>query len=457
MWIKFSPILAPFIIVEIINNYSHNSEHLEVSMLIVKENDYLEVNLNSLVADYDRLTLTNLYQPIIGYKAVGLYFTLLTEADNQKINPIINHKTLFDRMQMTASDFVDSRKLLEAVGLLKTFVRDLKENKFYQYELYAPKTPKLFFDNTLLYGMLIKCIGENDANKLRNIYLINRKPEGSDITASFMEVFAPDLDDPAFRKAMEGSGTVIGRQTAKRNSGFSYEAFFNHLSEISQIKAEAFSKADMKEIERLATLYAISEEAAAQAVSELYDPYAKKGSRVDFEELGKRFMDITNYRGFSHTNYGRKGKGVSGETDLANKINLMEKVSPAKYLSYLQNSTVPASSDLKIINDISKKFQLPNAVINALIDYVLATNDNILARALTEKIAASLAREGVTTAIDAMNYLKKIRKRGKKKDPSNTSSKPSSGGNEVEEVEEPTLSRSEILDQLEEDDDDGED
>ena len=172
MWIKFSPILAPFIIVEIINNYSHNSEHLEVSMLIVKENDYLEVNLNSLVADYDRLTLTNLYQPIIGYKAVGLYFTLLTEADNQKINPIINHKTLFDRMQMTASDFVDSRKLLEAVGLLKTFVSDLKENKFYQYELYAPKTPKLFFDNTLLYGMLIKCIGENDANKLRNIYLI---------------------------------------------------------------------------------------------------------------------------------------------------------------------------------------------------------------------------------------------------------------------------------------------
>ena len=112
---------------------------------------------------------------------------------------------------------------------------------------------------------------------------------------------------------------------------------------------------------------------------------------------------------------------------------------------------------MKIINDISKKFQLPNAVINALIDYVLATNDNILARALTEKIAASLAREGVTTAIDAMNYLKKIRKRGKKKDPSNTSSKPSSGGNEVEEVEEPTLSRSEILDQLEEDDDDGED
>ena len=429
------------------------------SMLVVKENDYLEVNLNSLVADYDRLILTNLYQPIIGYKAVSLYFTLLTEADNQKINPIINHKTLFDRMQMSASDFVDSRKLLEAVGLLKTFVSDMKENSFYQYELYAPKTPKLFFDNTLLYGMLIKCIGENDAAKLRNIYLINRKPEGTEITSSFIEVFAPDLDDPAFRKAMAGSGSVVGRQTAKLNSGFSYELFFKHLSEISQIKAEIFSKEDMKEIERLATLYAISEEAAAQAVSELYDPYGEKGNRIDFEELAKRFMDETNYRFISNRRFNKKPGGVSGETALANKINLMERVSPKEYLSALQNGTVPATSDLKIINDISKKFGLPSAVINALIDYVLTVNNNILSKAYAEKIAASLAREGVTTAIDAMNYLKKIRKRGKKKDTSgNTITEVTETTHETsEEEEEPTLSRSEILKQLEEDDDNGED
>lgn len=426
-------------------------------MLIVKENDFLEVNLNSLVADYDRLILTNLYQPIIGYKAVGLYFTLLTEAENQKINPIINHKTLFTRMQMNAGDFVDSRKLLEAVGLLKTFVSDLKENKFYQYELYAPKTPKLFFDNTLLYGMLIKSVGETDANKLRTIYLINRQPEGTDITASFIEVFAPDLDDPAFRKAMEGAGSIVSRQTAKLISGFSYELFSKHLSEISQIKAETFSKEDMKEIERLATLYAINEESAAQAVSELYDPYSRKGNRIDFEELAKRFMDESSYRILSNRRF-KKGSGVSGETALANKINLMEKVSPKEYLSALQNGTAPALSDLKIINDISKKFSLPSAVINALIDYVLTVNDNILSRPFAEKIAASLAREDVTTAIDAMNYLKKIRKRGKKKDSSESNRNiVNDSTNNNDEIEEPTLSRKEILDQLEEDDDDGED
>ena len=322
-------------------------------MLILKDEDYLEVNLNSLVADYDRMTLTNLYQPIIGYKAVSLYFSLLTEVENQKINPIISHLSLFTRMQITASDFIDSRKLLEAVGLLKTFVSKLKSNSLYHYELYAPKTPKLFFDNTLLYGMLIKSVGEMEANKLKSIYSLNRNPEGEEITASFMEVFSPDLDDPAFRKAMEGSGGIISRETAKLNSGFNYDLFFKYLAEHSQIKPEAFSKKDMKEIERLATLYGVNEEAAAQAVAEIYDPYAPKEERIDFEELAKIFMDETHYH-FLVTKKGTRISGkISGNGDLARKINLMETLSPKDYLSILQNGTRPASSDLRLINDLS--------------------------------------------------------------------------------------------------------
>ena len=49
-------------------------------MLVLKEIDYLDVKLNSLVADYDRKILANLYQPIIGYTALAVYFTLLSEA-----------------------------------------------------------------------------------------------------------------------------------------------------------------------------------------------------------------------------------------------------------------------------------------------------------------------------------------------------------------------------------------
>ena len=428
-------------------------------MHILKENDYLEVKLNSLVADYDRLILTNLYQPIIGFKAVGLYFTLLTEVENQKINPIIDHKSLFNRMQINPSDFVDARKYLEAVGLLKTFVSDLKGNKLYQYELYAPKTPKLFFDNTLLYGMLIKSIGEAEAIKLKNIYSINRNPEGTEITASFMEVFSPDFDDPAFKKAMEESGGVITRQTAKLDSGFSYELFFAYLNEHSQIKPEAFSKKTMKEIERLATLYGIDEESAAQTVIELYNPRASKDERVNFDELSERFKEQYNFQ-YLYVRGGGDNRSsiIRSETDLARKINLMEKLSPRDFLTVLQNGVAPANVDLKLLNDLSGVFKLPNCVINALVDYVLTINDNVLARPLTEKIAASLVRQGVRTTIDAMNYLKKNKIKKKKSGQDDSNESTDTSGEEETPVTTKKIDRQALLDSLKkEDEEDGED
>ena len=428
-------------------------------MHILKESDYLEVKLNSLVADYDRLILTNLYQPIIGFKAVGLYFTLLTEVENQKINPIIDHKSLFNRMQINPSDFVDARKYLEAVGLLKTFVSDLKGNKLYQYELYAPKTPKLFFDNTLLYGMLIKSIGEAEAIKLKNIYSINRNPEGTEITASFMEVFSPDFDDPAFKKAMEESGGVITRQTAKLDSGFSYELFFAYLNEHSQIKPEAFSKKTMKEIERLATLYGIDEESAAQTVIELYNPRASKDERVNFDELSERFKEQYNFQ-YLYVRGGGDNRSsiIRSETDLARKINLMEKLSPRDFLTVLQNGVVPANVDLKLLNDLSGVFKLPNCVINALVDYVLTINDNVLARPLTEKIAASLVRQGVRTTIDAMNYLKKNKIKKKKSGQDDSNESTDTSGEEETPVTTKKIDRQALLDSLKkEDEEDGED
>ena len=106
---------------------------------------------------------------------------------------------------------------------------------------------------------------------------------------------SPDFDNPAFVKAMENGGSdVITRQSAKLNSGFSYELFFKTLSEISQIKAEAFSKKDMKEIERLATLYGVSPESAAQTVRNNYNPLADKNHRLDFDAITKVFAEEIN-------------------------------------------------------------------------------------------------------------------------------------------------------------------
>ena len=387
-------------------------------MKVLANQDFLEVRLASLIADYDRDTLSNLYQPMIGYEALALYMTLWSEAHNEVVSPLCTHEQVFLRMRIPAGAYVEARKYLEATGLLKTFVSQGQDYKIYHYELYAPKSPRGFFDDALLYGMLIKSIGEANANRLKNIYLIEPKHDyGEEITTQFAEMFHPQFNDDAFVEAATTENKVKGRNSGKIKGAFSYEDFFKYLGEISQIKDSAFNKTQMKEIERLATLNGVNEEETAKLVNQLYDPEKGKSERIDFDKLAKKMQEKTDYK------YRRSGRNntesapnlMSGASDLAKKINLMEQKPPKDYLSYLQGGTKPASADLKVINDLSKTYRLPNPVINAIVDYVLYKADNVLSRPYAEKVAVSLVRENILTAVDAMNYLKKVDKKSHNK------------------------------------------
>ena len=368
-----------------------------------------EVRINSLIADYDRDTLTNLYQPIIGYSALAIYFTLWSEANVQKVLSFSSHEQLLVRMQMAAGHFVDSRKLLEAVGLLKTRLEKAPGTNIYHYELCAPKTPKGFFSDTLLFGMLIQALGEADANRLKRVYEVSYKEEGEEISASFNEIFHPDFEDNSFLLAANSKNSTIGRNKIKIDTDFSYEKFFKFLSENSQINERALSKAEMKEIERLSSLYGVDEESVSYIVANVYDPNKDKGNRLDFDQINKALINEANYTFITRKSRKKRTNAqVSSDTDLANKINLFEKTSPKDILRLLQGGTKVAPSDLAIINTLSKDYQLSNGVINVILDFVLSMNKNILSRAYAEKMAASFNRENIETTIDAMNYCNEV-------------------------------------------------
>ena len=210
-------------------------------MVILSENDYLDVKLKSLIADYDTETLSNLYQPIIGYAAVAVYFTLVSEAKNQEITSVISHNQLLNRLQMSPGDFIEARQRLEAVGLLRSYVEGTGKSKAYYYRLYAPKTPYDFFADVLLYGMLIKVIGETDAKRFKTIYQKKVDSAGEEITSSFNDVFKPNFNDPSFSKALDGV-SAPGRRIGKIKSEFNYDLFFEQLYTNSRIMKEAFTK-----------------------------------------------------------------------------------------------------------------------------------------------------------------------------------------------------------------------
>lgn len=375
-------------------------------MVILSNSDMFEVRINSLLADYDRETLTNLYQPIIGYTALAVYFTLWSECNIQKILSLSSHEQFLARMKLAPGHFVDARKVLEAVGLVKTRLEKAPGTHIYHYELNSPKTPKGFFADTLLYGMLIQALGENDANRLKRVYEIdNTNEEGEDISSSFNDVFHPDFEDPSFIAAATSKNNTVGRNKIKIDMEFSYEKFFNELSNISQINEKGFAKKEIKEIERLASLYGIDEVTMANVVANNYDPYLEKGSRVNIEAVNEALKVEVNY---SVINRKYSKSQVSGDTQLASKINLFENKTPMEVLRYLQNGTKVAPSDAKIIYVLANDYKLPNGVISVIVDFVLNMNDNILVRAYAEKIAAQFNREGIETTVDAMNYCNRI-------------------------------------------------
>ena len=375
-------------------------------MVILSKADMFDVKISSLLADYDRETITNLYQPIIGYTALAVYFTFWSEGKNQKIISLSSHEQILLRMRIATGEFIEARKVLEAVGLLKTRLEKVREFSIYHYELFAPKTPIKFFNDTLLYGLLIQNIGENEASRIKRIYQTNQnESQGEDISSSFNDVFHPNFEDAAFLQATNKVSDTIGRRKSKIDTEFSYEKFFDTLSSISQLTDKSFTKNEIKEIERLATLYGMSAEITAEKVVNSFSLEKGRGSRVDFVQLNEDMKNEINFG--SRTRKGRNSKKnlVVGEEGLAAKVKFFESANPKDVLSVLQNGTKPAAADLNIVRILANDYKLTNAVINVIIDFVLQMNNNVLSRYSVEKIASSISRENIVTAVDAIEYL----------------------------------------------------
>ncbi len=383
----------------------------DLIMDYISGNDYYELSSGSLVSDIDLSVVTELYQPIIGFKALSIYLTFVQDIKRNDYIDIHSHESLFNRMQISSGDFLISRKALEATGLLRTFFKEENNIRYFVYALYSPKNPKDFFDDVLFKGLLIKYIGEKETLKLASKYEKSEKTGDYDeITASFVDVFDPDFNDKAFLTNIDTK--LKGRKTAKIDMQFDFGVFFDGVHSKALINKQAFSDSELKEIERLAALYGLSEDSMSSIVSNIYNSEEEKGRRLNLDSLNNAAKRECKYA-FISKKPARKNMVLSNDSELASKIKLMETSSPTEYLKFKQNYTSLASADIDLLNDLNREFGLSNGPLNALVDYVLTTQDNKLIRAYTEKLAAMLAREGVETAIDTMNYLNKVNSRKK--------------------------------------------
>lgn len=353
-----------------------------------------------LSSEYNEF-LYKLYLPLIGYEATFLYEFLLNEYKTG--NTYFSLQDFIELTNMKVSQFTDTRRVLEAYGLIQSF----KKDNDYIFILNGILTPKNFFKDDVLKGLLIKKIGEEKVKELLAYYEIEVNTNGyKEISASLSEVTDVSFDVNSLRIGEDTA--LISTNKIERNTNFNEDLFFKCLAKLmnNTVNKDCFSEQEIILIKSKKELYGLNENVLADFVRECYEVNNMLGDRIDPKKLdAKCVLEISRHKSYRPI---RPSKvNMNGDTDFAKLIRYYENISPRELLKEKQNGHEPVQADLAIINYLYESFGFDAPIINALIDYTLEHCDNTLSRSYIEKVASSLIRKNVVTILDVVNTLYK--------------------------------------------------
>ena len=211
---------------------------------ILPADTYSVIN-KTIITDVDKKIVSMLYQPIIGFTAVSLYYSLISDLEKSElISDDLTHYHLMATMQLSLEDIMVAREKLEAIGLIKTYIKKDNINQLV-YLLYSPVSPNEFFNHPVLNIVLYNNLGKKEYEKVLNYFKIPRVSlkDYEDITCSFSDVFTP----------VRGTINNIYDDVTKRdsnnieiNKGIDFNLIISGIPE-SQINERCFTE-DVKEL-----------------------------------------------------------------------------------------------------------------------------------------------------------------------------------------------------------------
>ncbi|GAB3803980.1 replication initiation and membrane attachment family protein [Virgibacillus kimchii] len=371
-----------------------------------------------LPLDYTQ-SLTHLYQPLIGSRAVTLYQTLLHEIDLQVEQQAQTHHTLMNYLNLPLDEIYRTRVTLEGIGLLRVFEKQTEGKRIFIYELQPPFGTKAFFTDAMLTQLLYHHIGEAKFSRLKNYFspapLHNR---GKEITAGFHEIF--ETIQPMVPPEVITENNVQGM-------GDETEVDFSWLEQMLKQRMipahRVLSKDNRKIIAQMMQLYELEmfeiEKSLQWALTE--------ENELHIEEFKTACHDL-----FKTKNNGKTikltEKETTGDQQMLEKpvskeeqlIHELETISPKQLLEDLSKGKQASEQDMKVIREVMVSQGLPSPVMNVLIHYVLLQSNMRLSKGYMEKIASHWSRANLSTAKEAMRFAKKEKERYRNKQKTRT-------------------------------------
>ena len=381
---------------------------------ILPADTYTVIN-KTVLNDSDRKLVTMLYQPIIGYTAVSLYYTLIDDLDRSEVmSHDLTHHHLMATMQLKLDDIVIAREKLEACGLLKTYYKAGNINQFV-YLIYSPMSAHEFLNHPILNVVLYNNLGKKEYERIVNYFKIphiNLK-EYEDITSSFDQVFT----------STRGNVLEVSEEIRKRENhqpildkGIDFNMLISSIPS-SMVNERCFSK-DVKElINALSFTYQLDTLAMQGLVR---DSLNEKGM-IDKTLLRKSARE---YYQFEHNGdlptviYNKQPdylkKPVGDHSKWAKMVYAFENLTPYQFLKAKYKGAEPTDRDKRLIENLLIDQKLNPGVVNVLIAYVLKINHEQLKKSYVETIAGQWKRLNIETVEDAMKTAEREHKKMKK-------------------------------------------
>lgn len=372
---------------------------------------YVVVN-QTILTENDKKTLISLYEPIIGPTAVSLYLTLWSDLDKREdVSSSFTHHHLMTILKSSLEIIVKARKSLEALGLLKSFVKEDENISEYIYELYSPMSPSEFFNHPILGVLLLNNIGEIEYNALIQYYKkkVTKKDGFKEITSSMNVTFKSVTPNEALKHD-------IRKQT---KTGVNLEDVIDfNLLEVSipkgMINSKTFNKKTKELINQLAYIYNIDTMKMSEILRLVIDEFGliNKGKLRDAARRNYEYNHNGNLPTIVYHIQPEHLKSPVGDTsNRAKMIYVFENTKPYDFLTSKNKGIKPTVRDLKLMEHLAVDFDLPPGVINVLIDYALRVNDGKLNQKYLEAIASTWSRKGIKTVADAMEAAEKGHKK----------------------------------------------
>lgn len=379
--------------------------------------DTFIVTNKTVLNNNDLGILLNLYQPLVGNDSISLYYTLWSYLDKAELmSNEWTHHHLLTNMQITINEIDDARVKLEAIGLLKTYLKKGNINN-YIYELYSPMSASEFINNPVLATALYNAIGKLEYEKIINFYKIpNLNLRGyEDITKNFSDVFG-------FSNSCVNDNLIYDlRKSRYRNLEILSKVDINTI--LNLIPDELLNKKtinkDMKEyIYNISYIYNLDNDDMISLI---------RNSINDINKIDKKQLRENADKYYSFNNLGKLPsliyknqpeylrKQINDDSKRSKIINMFETTSPYDFINSKYKNSNPTGTDLKIIAHLLLDLNLKPGVVNVLIDYVLKINNNRLSKAYVDTIASQWSKSNIETVEDAMKIAEDEYKKRKGK------------------------------------------